>query len=126
MGAIHRWYRLEKAMGAIEGRGTWHKHYVIRLDGRESADNFLGVRIQPLPPPIRRPSPAQPAAMAPTSALYGSSPDVSRRILDDIEHQFSLDKDDLIRITSQFLEDFKLCLGEYNHPMAMMCARSIS
>ncbi|OJT13179.1 Glucokinase [Trametes pubescens] len=58
--------------------------------------------------------------MAPTSALYGSSPDVSRRILDDIEHQFSLDKDDLIRITSQFLEDFKLGLSEYNHPMAMI------
>ena len=59
--------------------------------------------------------------MAPTAALYGASPDVARRILDDIEAQFRLTKDDLIRITTQFLEDFALGLGEYNHPMAMMC-----
>ncbi|KAI0637701.1 hexokinase [Trametes polyzona] len=58
--------------------------------------------------------------MAPTSALYGTSPDVARRILDDIEDQFRLTKDDLIRITTQFLEDFALGLGEYNHPMAMI------
>ena len=60
--------------------------------------------------------------MAPTAALYGASPDVARSILDDIEAQFRLTKDDLIRITTQFLEDFALGLGEYNHPMAMMCA----
>ncbi|KAH9894156.1 hexokinase [Cubamyces lactineus] len=58
--------------------------------------------------------------MAPTAALYGASPDVARRILDDIEAQFRLTKDDLIRITTQFLEDFTLGLGEYNHPMAMI------
>ncbi|KAI0662933.1 hexokinase [Cubamyces menziesii] len=58
--------------------------------------------------------------MAPTAALYGASPDVARRILDDIEAQFRLTKDDLIRITTQFLEDFALGLGEYNHPMAMI------
>ena len=60
------------------------------------------------------------AAMSKTSAVYASSPDVTRRILDEIEDQFRLPKDDLIRITSQFLEDFALGLSEYNHPMAMM------
>ncbi|KAI8984992.1 hexokinase [Trametes punicea] len=58
--------------------------------------------------------------MAPTYALYGASPDVSRRILDDIEAQFRLTRDDFTKITSQFLEDFALGLGEYNHPMAMI------
>ncbi|KAI0363728.1 hypothetical protein BV20DRAFT_1006931 [Pilatotrama ljubarskyi] len=58
--------------------------------------------------------------MAPTSALYRASPETTRRILDDIEEQFRLTKDDLIRITTQFLEDFALGLGEYNHPMAMI------
>ncbi|KAL7282030.1 hypothetical protein ACG7TL_003497 [Trametes sanguinea] len=58
--------------------------------------------------------------MAPTSALFGASPDVARRILDDIEAQFRLSKDDLVRITTQFLEDFALGLSEYNHPMAMI------
>ncbi|KAH9853885.1 hexokinase [Lenzites betulinus] len=58
--------------------------------------------------------------MAPTTALSGASPDTARRILDDIEDQFRLTQDDLIRITSQFLQDFKLGLGEYNHPMAMI------
>ncbi|KAI0356672.1 hypothetical protein OH77DRAFT_1423624 [Trametes cingulata] len=58
--------------------------------------------------------------MAPTSALFRVSPETTRRVLDDIEEQFRLTKDDLIRITTQFLEDFALGLGEYNHPMAMI------
>ncbi|KAI0771537.1 hexokinase [Trametes elegans] len=58
--------------------------------------------------------------MAPTSALYATSPEAAHRILDDIEDQFRLPKDHLVRITSKFLEDFALGLSEYNHPMAMI------
>ena len=54
-------------------------------------------------------------------ALSGVSVEEERRILDDIEHQFHLDEDALIRITQQFLKDMHLGLGEYNHPLAMMC-----
>lgn len=53
-------------------------------------------------------------------ALSGVSVEEERRILDDIEHQFHLDEDALIRITQQFLEDMHLGLGEYSHPLAMM------
>lgn len=59
--------------------------------------------------------------MSKTSAIYAPAPDVGRRVFDEIETQFRLSKDDLIRITTQFLEDFDLGLREYNHPMAMMC-----
>ncbi|KAI0751253.1 hypothetical protein C8Q80DRAFT_1098424 [Daedaleopsis nitida] len=58
--------------------------------------------------------------MSKTSAVHAPSPDAGRRVLEDIEDQFRLTKDDLVRITSQFLEDFALGLGEYNHPMAMI------
>ena len=58
------------------------------------------------------------------SAVYAPCPDVERRVLDEIEDQFRLTKDDLTRITSHFLDDFKLGLSEYNHPMAMMYASS--
>ncbi|KAH9950056.1 hexokinase [Amylocystis lapponica] len=61
-----------------------------------------------------------PAYMAPISALYGSSSDTARKVFDDIEDQFRLDQDALIKITQQFLEDFRLGLGEYGHPMAMI------
>ena len=44
-------------------------------------------------------------------ALSGVSVEEERRILDDIEHQFHLDEDALIRITQQFLEDMHLGLG---------------
>ena len=54
-------------------------------------------------------------------ALSGVSIEEERRVLDDIEHQFHLDEDVLIRITKQFLDDMHLGLGEYNHPLAMMC-----
>jgi hexokinase len=56
-----------------------------------------------------------------TSAVNGASPDAARKIFDDIESQFQLDEDALIKITEQYLEDFRLGLSEYNHPMAMMC-----
>ncbi|EPT03115.1 hypothetical protein FOMPIDRAFT_1022483 [Fomitopsis schrenkii] len=53
-------------------------------------------------------------------ALSGVSIEEERRVLDDIEHQFHLDEDVLIRITKQFLDDMHLGLGEYNHPLAMI------
>lgn len=58
--------------------------------------------------------------MAPISALSGSTPDTAKQILDSIEAQFQLAADDLITITNQFLEDFRVGLSEYNRPMAMM------
>ncbi|TFK83345.1 hypothetical protein K466DRAFT_665894 [Polyporus arcularius HHB13444] len=58
--------------------------------------------------------------MSKTHAAYAPSSDASRRILDEIEEQFRLTKEDLTRITTQFLEDFSLGLREYNHPMAMI------
>ncbi|RDX53014.1 hexokinase [Lentinus brumalis] len=58
--------------------------------------------------------------MSKTHAAYAPSSDASRRILDEIEEQFRLTKEDLTRITAQFLEDFSLGLREYNHPMAMI------
>ncbi|TCD70456.1 glucokinase [Steccherinum ochraceum] len=58
--------------------------------------------------------------MAPTSALLASTKDSEQAILDAIEHQFQLDNDALLKISGQFLEDFRLGLGQYNHPMAMI------
>ncbi|KAH8105509.1 hexokinase [Cristinia sonorae] len=58
--------------------------------------------------------------MAPISALLASSEHSQRAILDAIEQQFQLTDDALVTITKQFLEDFRLGLGEYNHPMAMI------
>ncbi|CAL1702032.1 unnamed protein product [Somion occarium] len=58
--------------------------------------------------------------MAPISALIGSTEDSARQILDAIESQFQLSDDALVRITDQFLKDFRLGLSEYNHPMAMI------
>jgi hypothetical protein len=62
--------------------------------------------------------------MAPLSAISGSSKDSGVHIFEDIEQQFRLDDGALHTITKQFLEDFRLGLGEYNHSMAMMCAHS--
>ena len=60
--------------------------------------------------------------MSSTSSHYGASAEDAHRILEQIEQQFRLGKDDLMRITSKFLEDFELGLSEYNQPMAMMYA----
>ncbi|THH33815.1 hypothetical protein EUX98_g481 [Antrodiella citrinella] len=58
--------------------------------------------------------------MAPTSALLASTKDTETHILDAIEEQFHLSGDALHKITQQFVEDFRVGLGEYNHPMAMI------
>lgn len=54
------------------------------------------------------------------AAVNGASTDAARKIFDDIEAQFQLGQDALIKITEQFLEDFRLGLSEYNQPMAMI------
>ncbi|OCH95887.1 hexokinase [Obba rivulosa] len=66
------------------------------------------------------PSLLSPAHMSATSSLLTVSPDRARRIFDDIEEQFRLDRDALIKITEQFLTDFRLGLSEYNQAMAMI------
>ncbi|KAJ3554795.1 hypothetical protein NM688_g2922 [Phlebia brevispora] len=58
--------------------------------------------------------------MAPISALAHSDPPHDRQIFDDIDAQFQLDDSKLFKITTQFLEDFRLGLNEYNHAMAMI------
>ncbi|EMD40975.1 hypothetical protein CERSUDRAFT_80619 [Gelatoporia subvermispora B] len=58
--------------------------------------------------------------MPATSSAHSASPDRARRIFDDIEEQFRLDQDALVKITEQFLADFSLGLSEYNQPMAMI------
>jgi hexokinase len=40
--------------------------------------------------------------------------------LDALANQFELSQDKLRAITSHFVADFALGLGEYNHPMAMI------
>lgn len=58
--------------------------------------------------------------MAPISAFFDLSMDAPRQILDAIDAQFQLDDEKLHAIVNQFLDDFRLGLSEYNHPMAMM------
>ncbi|GJE84777.1 hexokinase [Phanerochaete sordida] len=58
--------------------------------------------------------------MAPLTAISGSSKGSEIPIFEDIEQQLTLDDGALHTITSQFLEDFRLGLGEYNHSMAMI------
>ena len=48
------------------------------------------------------------------------SEEAERAVFDDIEAQFLLSDEKLHEIVTQFLEDFRLGLSEYNHPMAMM------
>ncbi|THH01755.1 hypothetical protein EW026_g995 [Hermanssonia centrifuga] len=55
--------------------------------------------------------------MAPTSAFLK---DDGHQTFDSIAAQFQLDDEALHTITKQFLEDFRLGLSEYNHPMAMI------
>ncbi len=59
--------------------------------------------------------------MAPTSAFLK---DDGHQTFDSIAAQFQLDDEALHTITKQFLEDFRLGLSEYNHPMAMMCVKT--
>lgn len=56
--------------------------------------------------------------MATVSAFHYQDP---QAVFDDIQHQFTLNSDTLIGLTKAFLDEFKLGLGSYNQPMAMMC-----
>jgi len=55
------------------------------------------------------------------TAVSRSTPHSIVAIIDDIQQQFDLTNDTLKVITSQFLSDFNLGLGDYGHAMAMMC-----
>ncbi|KAI0346990.1 hexokinase [Trametopsis cervina] len=58
--------------------------------------------------------------MAPITSSISSSSDAGTELFDSIEAQFELDDERLHTIIKQFLEDFRLGLSEYNHPMAMI------
>ncbi|KAF7353104.1 Phosphotransferase [Mycena venus] len=57
--------------------------------------------------------------MASISAHFVKPTD-AQFILDGIHHQFQLGPETMIELTRQFLEEFKVGLGNYNHPMAMI------
>jgi hexokinase len=46
-------------------------------------------------------------------------------ILDDLQAQFILSKDELLQLTSAFLDEIRRGLNNYGHPMAMMYAFSL-
>lgn len=54
-----------------------------------------------------------------SSSLF-NVPDATRSYLEGIEKQFHLTDEQLLAITRQFVDDFKMGLGEYNKAMAMM------
>ncbi|KAF7354987.1 Phosphotransferase [Mycena sanguinolenta] len=57
--------------------------------------------------------------MASISAHFSKSND-AQYILDDIHRQFQFSPEAMVDITGQFLHEFKVGLGDYNHPMAMI------
>ncbi|KAJ7755666.1 hypothetical protein DFH07DRAFT_1027993 [Mycena maculata] len=57
--------------------------------------------------------------MASISAHFAKGPD-AQFIFDDIHRQFQLSPKTLIELTGAFLAEFKVGLGSYNHPMAMI------
>jgi hexokinase len=56
------------------------------------------------------------------SAHFAKGSDV-QFIFDDIHRQFQLGPETLVELTEAFLDEFKVGLGDYNHPMAMMFVR---
>ncbi|KAF8211515.1 hexokinase [Mycena galopus ATCC 62051] len=57
--------------------------------------------------------------MASISAHFAKPTD-AQFILDEIHRQFQFSPDAMTALTGQFLEEFKVGLGNYNHPMAMI------
>ncbi|KAJ7477104.1 hypothetical protein B0H11DRAFT_2029697 [Mycena galericulata] len=57
--------------------------------------------------------------MASISAHFTKGPD-AQSIFDNIHSQFQLSPEALIELTGAFLDEFKVGLGSYNHPMAMI------
>ena len=43
-----------------------------------------------------------------------------RRVFSDIENQFHLSQEHLTELTQAFVEEMRMGLKEYHHPMAMM------
>lgn len=79
----------------------------------------------------QRPSPSQivyyllldpnPFTLHPTMASIPAHQYVnSQAVFDLLERQFILGEDVLVELTKAFLEEFKVGLENYNHPMAMM------
>ncbi|KAJ7367923.1 hypothetical protein DFH08DRAFT_8902 [Mycena albidolilacea] len=56
----------------------------------------------------------------PAISAHFAKPENAQRILDDIHQQFQLSPEVMVDLTGQFLEEFKVGLGNYNHPMAMI------
>lgn len=56
----------------------------------------------------------------PSISAHRYSQENAQRIFDDIDQQFQLDPDSLVELTKAFLAEFRVGLGSYNHPMAMM------
>lgn len=61
--------------------------------------------------------------MASTSSHFYRDP---QTVLDDIELQFSLDPQALTDLVKTFLEEYRVGLSNYGHPMAMMCVKYCS
>ncbi|KAK7061399.1 phosphotransferase [Favolaschia claudopus] len=57
--------------------------------------------------------------MPSTSALFAKPAD-AQHVLDSIHDQFQLGRETMLDLTGQFLEEFKVGLSGYNHPMAMI------
>ncbi|KAG5220787.1 glucokinase [Salix suchowensis] len=56
--------------------------------------------------------------MASTSALFSHD---AQRVFDDIDRHFQLSKETLVELTQAFIDEYRLGLGSYGKPMAMMC-----
>ncbi|KAJ7283432.1 hypothetical protein C8J57DRAFT_1054460 [Mycena rebaudengoi] len=57
--------------------------------------------------------------MAAVSAHFTQGPD-AQSILDDIDRQFQMSPEALVQLTGAFLDEFKIGLGGYGSPMAMI------
>jgi hexokinase len=55
--------------------------------------------------------------MPPLNYLNGENP---QRVLDDITRHFQLGPETLTELTTAFVEEIRLGLGNYNHAMAMV------
>ncbi|KAF9500147.1 hypothetical protein BDN71DRAFT_1440709 [Pleurotus eryngii] len=55
--------------------------------------------------------------MASTSALFSHD---AQRVFDDIDRHFQLSKETLVELTQAFIDEYRLGLGSYGKPMAMI------
>ena len=59
--------------------------------------------------------------MSPLHAIHVPN-DKPQFVLDDIDRQFQLAPEILTQLSKAFLDEIKVGLGNYNHPMAMVYA----